>query len=623
MAEVETQRCGPVHYGLNDVPVLNFDLARVREEILYAGLTGSKKSAELADQNELQTIVFTPPLNSEIENVFVVCDSELKQVFVHYSELLSAIKTVLEDLKQRIDVTGLGYVDIQSYNSLRNKFTTTNLDFCDEFHTYKLSCLKIRDMLSEIASIHNENIDKIKKFLTFYQNSTNPMLLSIPLSEYEEPDLYSAFIKQSKHFKQPETSILISATDSLIVKIAQLSQQCPNSNEHGPSVHKSTRAFLFLDTLFLFLFLITSVLFLSLSFMNIKTTAKWTVAFRLFRGPLFTLAFIYLIVVNIIGWTKSRVKYVKIFDFGRPGKVPTLRFLLNICNVFSVFLFVVAIFYTLCVQLSWNFYFVKGMAMILWGLYLAFMLNPVFIWYKSSRWAFARVLLRIVTSPAHTVYFGDFWIADQLNSLVVILLDFQYFFCYCFIEFNSSLTGDSCSSHSSFIRPAIACFPALWRLLQCLRNFRDTNDFSHFLNGIKYVTTFPVVILAALLSRTQDNMGVEHLYENVFLYIWAVAGIIHALYTFLWDVLRDWGVKEGVGWIGIRKERVYKFKLYYYLAIIVDFVLRFSFIIKLSLSIQTRIDADLLYTILAFGEMFRRFIWNFFRLEWEQIRTSD
>ena len=624
MATVGRQASGPVCYGLNvEVPELNIDQVRIREEVLYEGLTRCKQDAGLTDENELRTLHLTPPVCSEIEKVFALCDSELQRVSLECGELLSNIETLLEALKQRIDVTADGYVDIQNPTILTNKFTTTNLDFCEEFNGYKTSCLKIRDVLSEIGSIHNENIEKIKKFFASYQDNTNPMSLSISFSEHEELELHSAFIKQSKHLKYPETHILIPKTDKLIVKIAQHMQTCNNSEEHGPSVQRFTRVFLYLDTLFLFLFLITCLLFLPLSFLNVQDTSKWIVAFRLFRGPLFLLAFIYLIVLNIIGWTKSGVEYVKIFDFGRPGKVPTLRFLLNICDVFSLFLFVVAILYTLSVQLSWSFYFIKGMAMVLWGLFLAFMLNPVFIWSKSSRWAFARVLLRIVTAPAHTVYFGDFWFADQLNSLVVIMLDFQFFLCYCFVELATSFNVETCSSHTSFVRPAIACFPALWRLLQCLRNFRDTNDFSHFLNGIKYVTTFPVVILAALLSSTQDNMGIYHLYQNGFFYIWAVAGIVHALYTFIWDVIKDWGIREGAGWIGIRKERIYRFKLYYYLAIFVDLLLRFSFIIKLSLAIQVRVDADLLYTFLAFGEMFRRFIWNFFRLEWEHVKTSS
>ena len=37
---------------------------------------------------------------------------------------------------------------------------------------------------------------------------------------------------------------------------------------------------------------------------------------------------------------------------------------------------------------------------------------------------------RIFTAPFQHVGFADFWLADQLNSLVVALLDFQFIVCF-------------------------------------------------------------------------------------------------------------------------------------------------------------------------------------------------
>lgn len=41
---------------------------------------------------------------------------------------------------------------------------------------------------------------------------------------------------------------------------------------------------------------------------------------------------------------------------------------------------------------------------------------------------------RIFTAPFHHVGFADFWLADQLNSLVTVLLDFEYLVCYYAFE---------------------------------------------------------------------------------------------------------------------------------------------------------------------------------------------
>lgn len=38
------------------------------------------------------------------------------------------------------------------------------------------------------------------------------------------------------------------------------------------------------------------------------------------------------------------------------------------------------------------------------------------------------------TAPFHKVGFADFWLADQLNSLAVILMDLEYMICFYSIE---------------------------------------------------------------------------------------------------------------------------------------------------------------------------------------------
>lgn len=37
---------------------------------------------------------------------------------------------------------------------------------------------------------------------------------------------------------------------------------------------------------------------------------------------------------------------------------------------------------------------------------------------------------RMIAAPFFHVGFADFWLADQLNSLVIALLDFQYLICF-------------------------------------------------------------------------------------------------------------------------------------------------------------------------------------------------
>jgi hypothetical protein len=45
---------------------------------------------------------------------------------------------------------------------------------------------------------------------------------------------------------------------------------------------------------------------------------------------------------------------------------------------------------------------------------------------------------RVILAPFFKVGFADFWLADQLNSLVPVFMDFQYFACFYTSSFNSN-----------------------------------------------------------------------------------------------------------------------------------------------------------------------------------------
>ena len=72
----------------------------------------------------------------------------------------------------------------------------------------------------------------------------------------------------------------------------------------------------------------------------------------------------------------------------------------------------------------------------------------------------------------------------------------------------------------------------------------------------------------------------------------------------------------------LREEIVYSSKSYYYFAIIEDFVLRFGWAVSLSLTeMGFSMWGDLITSVLSPLEVFRRFVWNFFRLENEHLNN--
>lgn len=63
------------------------------------------------------------------------------------------------------------------------------------------------------------------------------------------------------------------------------------------------------------------------------------------------------------------------------------------------------------------------------------------------------------------------------------------------------------------------------------------------------------------------------------------------------------------------------FQWFYYLSIVEDLILRFGWTLSMSLIEMGYVDSDLIFSILAPLEIFRRFIWNYFRLENEHLNN--
>ena len=143
------------------------------------------------------------------------------------------------------------------------------------------------------------------------------------------------------------------------------------------------------------------------------------------------------------------------------------------------------------------------------GLTLALFLLPLPIIYHSSRLWLIKELARILVAPFCVVTFADFWIADQLNSLAVIMLDLEFFICY--LVYGQNAPQDSiiqCGSIFYGLRPLVAILPAWWRFAQCLRRYYNSRQaFPHLVNAGKYSTSFVVVIFSTIATALQGEIS--------------------------------------------------------------------------------------------------------------------
>ncbi|KAI9556155.1 Xenotropic and polytropic retrovirus receptor 1-like protein [Daphnia sinensis] len=349
---------------------------------------------------------------------------------------------------------------------------------------------------------------------------------------------------------------------------------------------------------------------------------NWRIIVRLYRGPMLIALFLFFMGLNVQGWRKSGVNHVLIFELD-PRHHLTEQHLLELASVLGVLwtLSVLAFLYSKFLGIP---PYVNPLALAV--TMVLFLLNPTRTFVHEARFWFLRKLGRALCAPFFFVGFADFWLADQLNSLVPVLLDFQYMICFYATNEGNWYTAtdyNKCVDKTWFIRPVVACLPAYLRFAQCLRRYRDTKEkFPHLANAGKYTTTFFVVIFSTLY-HTYEADGVDKNSNYPFFYTWIVFSFISSIYAYIWDMKMDWGLFDSNAGDNrlLREEIVYSHVAYYYFGIIEDFVLRFGWAFSLSLTEMGYIHGDLMLSILAPLEVFRRFVWNFFRLENEHLNN--
>uniref|UniRef100_A0A1Y1L9U8 EXS domain-containing protein n=1 Tax=Photinus pyralis TaxID=7054 RepID=A0A1Y1L9U8_PHOPY len=350
------------------------------------------------------------------------------------------------------------------------------------------------------------------------------------------------------------------------------------------------------------------------------TSENLKIAFRLYRGPLLIIEFLFLIGVNVYGWRSSGVNHVLIFELD-PRNHLSEQHLMEMAAIFGVIWTLSLLSFLYSPSLSIPPY-LNPLALSI--LMLVFVLNPFKVFRHEARFWFLRICGRMFAAPFFHVGFADFWLADQLNSLANALVDFHFLVCFYVTNGNWLEANDTsqCMEHNFITRPIVNCIPAWIRFAQCLRRYRDTKEaFPHLVNAGKYATTFFVVIFGTLRSVYQSNYASSA--DNPFLFLFIASCILNSCYAYTWDIKMDWGLfDKGAGENKLlREEIVYSSTFFYYFAIIEDFVLRFVWALSLYLTEMQYVSSDLMTSILSPLEVFRRFVWNFFRLENEHLNN--
>ena len=321
-------------------------------------------------------------------------------------------------------------------------------------------------------------------------------------------------------------------------------------------------------------------------------------------------------------WAKHRVNYPFIFEFNTRGHMRHQN-IFDIASVFTVILIGDMMLYMLSALQRYDadfvvpgFEFLKHVPPELYPLLLVILLLGLFILYsfRSGFWLL-RTLGRIVTAPLFKVVFRDFFLADQLVSITLVLQDIDFTICY-FLTCAFRGGGNSCASNHVWMSAILATMPQFWRLLQCFRRYRDSKDKTNLYNAGKYSTGMLVAITSSLRSTFTNSTG--------WLALWLIFVIIATVYSYGWDIYKDWSIGDpkSVNWM-LRDQLLYP-KWWYYTAAIVNLMLRLMWTLNISpdaIASLFFLGKDGFTTVLVAVEISRRAMWNIFRLENEQLNN--
>ena len=269
----------------------------------------------------------------------------------------------------------------------------------------------------------------------------------------------------------------------------------------------------------------------------------------------------------------------------------------------------------------------------------AIFLVPIRDLPSAGRRRFLATLRRVSIggiAEAQDGKFGDILLADVLTSYAKVCGDFYVTICMFFTAGGSSTKRPDRNCGGMVVVPLLLAIPSLIRFRQCLIEyfrvrrapFKESTGWGgqHLANALKYSTAFPVIILSTLQRNSSDE-GVKAALNKA----WLVAVTVNSLYSFYWDVAKDWDLtlfsdkKERASahhpW-ALRERLIFRPVNLYYVVMILDLMLRCTWSMKLSPHLDKFSDFESGIFLIEFLEVFRRWVWIFFRVEAEWLRNT-
>lgn len=326
------------------------------------------------------------------------------------------------------------------------------------------------------------------------------------------------------------------------------------------------------------------------------------------RAPIMIILFIALWGVNVIIFERLRFQYHHVLS----SKPQSLAFLFYSALFFAALYLIIMSSTSSYMELS-----VEIGVLIFYALSLVSVSVPG-VPGQDGRASFFRLFYQVFF-PFTSVSFAEVVLADVFTSLSKVFKDIATTLIVLYAMATKTEVVDHHDSGMILIA-VFASLPFFLRIRQCLVQLWGAPDAAArvpiTLNTLKYFSAFPPIWIAAYAS-----LGYSHPQLSLYMTVFAS---INSLYSYAWDIFMDWGLIaffRGKNALHQPPRRLIHIGLLF-LACIVNLLLRFTWTANFFPYFASFHPASLVFMVEGV-EVFRRWFWIIFRVEWEILVQTE
>ena len=318
--------------------------------------------------------------------------------------------------------------------------------------------------------------------------------------------------------------------------------------------------------------------------------------------------------VNIEILRKYRINYIYIFEIDPDSRLGSAEMFQNSFLMLSCWMICLVLTkLTLCFGFFSSQY--SLFSLILNCSLILFLFFPFHCMYYSFRRGVIITLIRnFFPIGKNTVRFKDFLFGDILTSLnkpfASLILSYCLISCEKCGKNNIRINECNRNTIPAFI---VLFYPFVIRFTQCINRYYYTREaWPHLGNTLKYIGGLLNTIFSWLYAINKKKFFIYHI----------IAGIASQSYMLFWDIYVDWGLGNFKSKNFFLRNKIVYPKYMYYFAIVVDMILRFSWISNF-FKWPFNLDDEWKNFILAILEAYRRIQWCVFRIENENTNNPE